>query len=143
MHACRFIIFGFFLLLSAKTPRPFCDKDDSFTILLCFNQGSAVSHRICKKWKVDKRDSCGTRGIGLLFGCHFALNMLNITTGVGSAHRVSTFSSGECGNAILQCCYCFNRLQLRLLAQGLLQSVLSLQVTVAMPYYSSVMVSID
>ena len=86
---------------------------------------------------------------------------------------VSSFSSGECGNAILQYCYgfnrlhlwflaqgllqsvnlslqvsilqyCygFNRLQLWLLAQGLLQSVLSLQVSVAMPYYSIVMVSI-
>ena len=46
------------------------------------------------------------------------------------------FSSGECSNAILQYCYGFNRLQLWLLAQGLLQSVLSLQVSVAMPYYS-------
>ena len=55
---------------------------------------------------------------------------------------VSSFSSGECGNAILQYCYGFNRRQLWLLAQGLLQSVLSLQVSVAMPYYSIVMVSI-
>ena len=55
---------------------------------------------------------------------------------------VSSFSSGECGNAILQYCYGFNRLQHWLLAQGLLQSVLSLQVSVAMPYYSIVMVSI-
>ena len=57
---------------------------------------------------------------------------------------VSSFSSGECGNAIdlLQYCYGFNRCQLWFLAQGLLQSVLSLQVSVAMPYYSIVMVSI-
>ena len=55
---------------------------------------------------------------------------------------VSSFSSGECGNAILQYCYGFNRRQLWFLAQGLLQSVLSLQVSVAMPYYSIVMVSI-
>ena len=57
---------------------------------------------------------------------------------------VSFFSSGECGNAILQSRYCygFYRLQLWLLAQGLLQSVLSLQVSVAMPYYSIAMVSI-
>ena len=55
---------------------------------------------------------------------------------------VSSFSSGECGNAILQYCYGFNRLQLWLLAQGLLQLVLSLQVSVAMLYYSIVMVSI-
>ena len=54
----------------------------------------------------------------------------------------SSFSSGERGNAILQYCYGFNRLQLWLLAQGLLQSVPSLQVSVAMPYYSIVMVSI-
>ena len=55
---------------------------------------------------------------------------------------VSSFSSGECDNAILQYCYGFNRRQLWLFARGLLQSVLSLQVSVAMPYYSIVMVSI-
>ena len=55
---------------------------------------------------------------------------------------VSSLSSGECGNAILQYCYGFNRLQLWFLAQGLLQLVLSLQVSVTMPYYSIVMVSI-
>ena len=55
---------------------------------------------------------------------------------------VSSFSSGECSNAILQYCYGFNRLQLWLLAQGLLQLVLSLQVSVAMPYYSIVIISI-
>ena len=38
--------------------------------------------------------------------------------------------------------YGFNRLHLWLLAQGLLQSVPSLQVSVAMPYCSIVMVSI-
>ena len=60
-----------------------------------------------------------------------------------SAHpSVSFFSSGECGNAILQYCYGFNRRQLWLLAQGLLQSVLSLQVSVAILYYSIVMISI-
>ena len=80
--------------------------------------------------------------------------MLNIAIGVVSMPRalralswspsVSFFSSGECGNAILQYCYGFNRLQLWLLAQGLLQSVPSLQVSVAMLYYSHsiVMVSI-
>ena len=55
---------------------------------------------------------------------------------------VCSFSSGECGNAILEYCYGFNRLHLWLLAQGLLQSVPSFQVSVAMPYYSIVMVSI-
>ena len=86
---------------------------------------------------------------------------------LSSSPSVSFFSSGECGNAILQYCYGFNRLQLWLLAQGLLQSVpslqvmvsvyrhqlwllaqgllqsvLSLQVSVTIPYYSIVMVSI-
>ena len=42
---------------------------------------------------------------------------------------VSSFSSGECDNAILGYCYGFNRHQLWLLAQGLFQSVLSLQVS--------------
>ena len=55
---------------------------------------------------------------------------------------VSSFSSGECDNAILGYCYGFNRCQLWLLAQGLFQSVLSLQVSVTMLYYSIVMVSI-
>ena len=55
---------------------------------------------------------------------------------------VSSFSSGECGNAILQYCYGFSRLELWLLAQGLLQSVPSLKVIVAMPYYIIVMVLI-
>ena len=62
---------------------------------------------------------------------------------LSSGHsQVGSFSSGECGNAILQYCYGFNRLQHWLLAQGLLQSVPSSQVSVAMPYYSIVMVSI-
>ena len=51
---------------------------------------------------------------------------------------LSTFFSGECGNAILQYCYGFNMRQLWLLAQRLFQSVLSHQVSVAMPYYSIV-----
>ena len=49
---------------------------------------------------------------------------------------VSSFSSGECGNTILQYCW------LSLLAQGLHQSVPSFQVSVTMPCYSIVMVSI-
>ena len=68
-------------------------------------------------------------------------NQLELS-GLSGSPSVSSFSSGECGNAILQYCYGFNRLQLWLLAQGLLQSVPSLQVSVAMPYYSIVMVSI-
>ena len=63
-------------------------------------------------------------------------------SGLSGSPSVSSFSSGECGNAILQYCYGFNRLQLWLLAQGLLRSVPSLQVSVAKPYYSIVMVSI-
>ena len=64
---------------------------------------------------------------------------LALSTGSPS---VSSLSSGECGNTILQYCCGFNRLQHWLLAQGLLQSVLYLQVSVAMLYYSIVMVSI-
>ena len=82
--------------------------------------------------------------------CFASLRMLNsnrcgfnqFSSGLSGSPSVSSFSSGECGNAILQYCYGFNRLQHWLLAQGLLQSVLSLQVSVAMPYYSIVMVSI-
>ena len=68
--------------------------------------------------------------------------MVSIGSRSTGSPSLSTFSSGECGNAILQYCYGFNRLQLWLLAQGLLQSVLSLQVSVTMLYYSIVMVSI-
>ena len=73
---------------------------------------------------------------------YYGIVMVSIGSLSTGSPSVSTFSSGECGNAILQYCYGFNRLQLWLLAQGLLQSVLSLQVSVAMPYYSIVMVSI-
>ena len=71
--------------------------------------------------------------------------MVSIGSSSGSSTgspSVSSFSSGECGNAKLQYCYGFNRLHLWLLAQGLLQSVFSLQVSVAMSYNSIVMVSI-
>ena len=68
-------------------------------------------------------------------------NQLKLS-GLSGSPSVSSFSSGECGSAILQYYYGFNRLQLWLLAQGLLQSVPSLQVSVAMPYYNIVMVSI-
>ena len=68
-------------------------------------------------------------------------NQLELS-GLSGSPSVSSFSSGECGNAILQYCYGFNRRQLWLLAPGLLQSVFSLQVSVAIPYYSIIMVSI-
>ena len=83
--------------------------------------------------------------------CFASLRMLNNNrcgfnqlelSGLSGSPSVSFFFSGDCGNAILQYCYDFNRLQLWLLAQGLLQSVLSLQVSVTMPYYSIVLVSI-
>ena len=83
--------------------------------------------------------------------CFASLRMLNSNrcgfnqfelSGLSGSPSLSPFSSGECGNAILQYCYGFNRLQLWLLAQGLLQPVPSLQVSVAMLYYSIVMVSI-
>ena len=73
---------------------------------------------------------------------YYSIVMVSIGFLGTTSHSVSSFSSGECGNAILQYCNGFNRRQLWLLAQGLLQSVLSLQVSVAMPYYSILMVSI-
>ena len=75
---------------------------------------------------------------------YYSIVMVSIGSLSTGSPSVSSFSSGESGNAILQSRYCygFYRLQLWLLAQGLLQSVLSLQVSVAMPYYSIVMVSI-
>ena len=75
-------------------------------------------------------------------GCQGLLQSVPSLQVIVAMPYYSIFSSGECGNAILQYCYGFNRLQHWLLAQGLLQSVLSLQVSVAMPYYSIVMVSI-
>ena len=54
------------------------------------------------------------------------MSALALSTG---SPLVSSFSSGECDNAILEYCYGFNRRQLWLLAQGLLQSVPSLQVS--------------
>ena len=73
---------------------------------------------------------------------YYGIVMVSIGSLSTGSPSVSSFSSGECGNAILQYCYGFNRRQLWFLAQGLLQSVLSLQVSVAIPYYSIVMVSI-
>ena len=63
----------------------------------------------------------------MLNRCGF--NQLELS-GLSGSPSVSSFSSGECGNAILQYCYGFNRRQLWLLAQGLLPSVFSLQVRV-------------
>ena len=75
---------------------------------------------------------------------YYSIVMVSIGSLSTGSPSISSFSSGECENAILQYCYGFNRRQLwlSLLAQGLLQSVPSLQVSVAMPYYSIVMVSI-
>ena len=73
---------------------------------------------------------------------YYGIVMVSVGSLSTGSPSVSSFSSGECGNAILQYCYGFNRHQLWLLAQGLIQSVLSLQVSVAIPYYSIVMVSI-
>ena len=63
--------------------------------------------------------------------------MISIGSFSAGSPSLSTFSSGECGNAILQ--YYDGskyRRQLWLLTQGLLQSVPSLHVSVTMPYYS-------
>ena len=77
------------------------------------------------------------------YACSIAIGVVSISClELSGSPSVSSFSSGECGNGILQYCYGFNRLHLWLLAQGLLQSVPSFQVSVAMPYYSFVMVSI-
>ena len=73
---------------------------------------------------------------------YYSIVMVSIGSLSTGSRSVSTFSSGECGNAILQYCYGFNRLQHWLLAQSLLQSVLSFQVSVAMLCYSIVMISI-
>ena len=72
--------------------------------------------------------SSGERGNAILqycygFNSHHAAVAQPLSTG---SPLVSSFSSGECGNAILHYCYGFNRRQL---AQGLLQSVPSLQVS--------------
>ena len=137
MHATQFCS-AFFFCQSKLLLGFLCYEDDSFTILLYFDQGSAVSCQICQKQKVDERDFCGTRGIGLwlwtpLCFAHAQQNRSGFNR-LHAAHRESSFSSCECGNAILQYCYGFNRLQLWLLAQGLFQSVLSFQVSVAMSY---------
>ena len=73
---------------------------------------------------------------------YYSIVMVSIGSRSTGSPSLSTFSSGECSNAILQYCYGFNRLQLWLSAQGVLQSVLSPQVSVAMLYYIIVMVSI-
>ena len=73
---------------------------------------------------------------------YYSIVMVSIGSLRTGSPSVSSFFSGECGNTVLQYCYGFNRRQLWFLAQGLLQSVLSLQLSVAIPYYSIVMVSI-
>ena len=59
---------------------------------------------------------------------YYSIVMVSIGSLSTGSPSVSSFSSGECENAILQYCYGFNRRQLWL-AQGLLQSVPSLQVS--------------
>ena len=73
---------------------------------------------------------------------YYSIVMVSIGSLSTVSPSLSTFFSGECSNAILQYCYSFNRLQLWLSAQGVLQSVLSPQVSVAMLYYIIVMISI-
>ena len=92
--------------------------------LLCYEDDSiALSPRQCSlpsdlSSENSMRDSCGIRGIDLWLGCHFASHYYacSITIGVDS---ISSMSS-----------------------QDLLQSVPFLQVSVAMLYYSIVMVSV-
>ena len=73
---------------------------------------------------------------------HYSIVMVSIGSLSTGSPSVSSFSSGECGNTVLQHCYGFNRRQFWLLVQGLIQSVHSLQVSVTMLYYSIVLVSI-
>ena len=65
---------------------------------------------------------------------YYSIVIVSIGSLSTGSPSVSSFSSGECGNAILQYCYGFNRRQLwlSLLTQGLLQSVPSLQVSACM-----------
>ena len=88
----------------------------------CATSGAVQSPVRFVKWKFDKRDSCGTRGIGLWLGRHFALHNYACSIAIGVVS--------------ISC------LELSGLSHLLLQSVPSLQVSVAMPYYSIVMVSI-
>ena len=62
---------------------------------------------------------------------YYSIVMVSIGSLSTGSPSVSSLSSSECDNAILQYCYGFNRRQLwlSLLAQGLLQSVPSLQVS--------------
>ena len=69
---------------------------------------------------------------------YYGIVMVSIGSLSTGSPSVSSFSQVSVA-IILQYCYGFNRLSL---AQGLLQSVPSLQVRVAMLYYSIVMVSI-
>ena len=45
---------------------------------------------------------------------YYGIVMVSIGSLSTGSPSVSSFSSGDCGNAILQYCYGFNRLQLRL-----------------------------
>ena len=74
--------------------------------------------------------SVSTFSSGECGNLYYSIVMVSIGSLSTGSPSLSTFSSGECGNAILQYCYGFNMLQHWLLAQGLLQSVLSLQVSV-------------
>ena len=48
MHAARFCSAFFFFCQPKLLLGLLCYEDDSFTILLCFNRGSAVSRQICQ-----------------------------------------------------------------------------------------------
>ena len=69
---------------------------------------------------------------------YYSIAIVSIGSLSTGSPLVSSFSSGECGNAILWYYYGFNRLS----QQSLLYSVPSLQVSVAMLYYSIVIVII-
>ena len=50
---------------------------------------------------------------------YYGIVMVSIGSLSTGSPSVSSFSSGECSNTVLQYCYGFNRRQLWLLAQGL------------------------
>ena len=64
-----------------KTPhRPFAAIEDEFFTPFYFalTRGMVQSPVRFLKQKINKRDSCGTRGIGLWLGRHFALHNNNL-----------------------------------------------------------------
>ena len=128
------------------------DSDRYCKILFISIKNQYITHHYSITIGVDSISSSSQGSQGLLQSVpslqvsvavlYYSIVMVSIGSLSTGFPSLGTFSSSECNNSILQYCYGFNRLQLWHLAQGLLQSVLSLQVSVAMLYHSIVMVSI-